>query len=177
MIPGGCIGSGRQGAAYPLKFQKTKRVLTPRNKGICGNRNQRNVGKEGVNTMTEKTKTLGIRINSEDKDRLAQYITRKSLESILRQIDEGEIEITEKGVKMLKNTSVNTIEQSVNTTIERISENKETENPVIEGVNTDCENCPYMNDLNMGAFDEVCEFKGIDRQKALDKCVQMLWRG
>lgn len=127
--------------------------------------------------MTEKTKTLGIRINSEDKDRLAQYITRKSLESILRQIDEGEIEITEKGVKMLKNTSVNTTEQSVNTTIERISENQISETFENVGVNTDCDNCPYMNDLNMSGFDEVCEVKNIDRQKALDKCVQMLWRG
>lgn len=126
--------------------------------------------------MTEKTKTLGIRINSEDKDRLAQYITRKSLESILRQIDEGEIEITDRGVKMLKNASVNTIEQSVNTTIERTSENQFSKTFENSGVNTDCNNCPYMSDLNMSGFDEVCEFKNIDRQKALDRCVQMLWR-
>ena len=127
--------------------------------------------------MTEKTKTLGIRINSGDKDRLAKYITRKSLESILRQIDRGEIEITENGVKIPQKSSVNTTEQSVNTTIERILEKEKSETPINASVNTDCENCPYMNDLNMSGFDEVCDFKHIDRQKALDKCVQMLWNG
>lgn len=40
----------------------------------------------------------------------------------------------------------------------------------------DCEGCPYINDLDMSKFDEVCEFRGIERQQALDKCVQMLWR-
>ena len=41
----------------------------------------------------------------------------------------------------------------------------------------DCDGCPYMeNALDMSKFDEVCEFKGLDRQKALDRCVQMLWR-
>lgn len=128
--------------------------------------------------MTEKTKTLGIRINSEDKDRLAQYITRKSLESILRQIDEGEIEITEKGVKMLKNTSVNTIEQSVNTTIEPISENEDLENAEISGVNT-CEGCPYIEaaeELNTSGYLEACHTQGVDAQKALDKYTQSIWR-
>jgi len=127
--------------------------------------------------MTDKTKSFSIRVNTRDKEVLSKYLTRKSVESLLRQIEDGEIEITDEGVKIIGNNSVNTTSKSVNTTIERISENKESENPVIEGVNTDCENCPYMSDLNMNGFDEVCEFKGIDRQKALDKCVQMLWRG
>lgn len=121
-----------------------------------------------------ETKILGIRLKSEDKERLSRYLTRESAESLLRQIDSGEVELTPEGVVI---KGVNTTSEGVNSTIERISGYKEAENPVIEGVNTDCENCPYMNDLNMSAFDEVCEFKGIDRQKALDKCVQMLWRG
>lgn len=41
---------------------------------------------------------------------------------------------------------------------------------------SDCEGCPYIDDLDLSKFNEVCEFKGIDRQKAIDKCVQMLWR-
>ena len=41
----------------------------------------------------------------------------------------------------------------------------------------DCDGCPYMeNTLDTSKFDEVCEFKGLDRQKALDRCVQMMWR-
>ena len=41
---------------------------------------------------------------------------------------------------------------------------------------SDCDGCPYLDDLDMGKFNEVCEFKNIDRQKALDRCVSMLWR-
>lgn len=41
---------------------------------------------------------------------------------------------------------------------------------------SDCDGCPYVDDLDMGKFNEVCEFKNIDRQKALDRCVSMLWR-
>lgn len=103
--------------------------------------------------MTEKTTILGIRLNVEDKKELSKYITRESLEHILGQIKRGEISITSKGVVTER---VNRISEVVNT--------------------LDCDNCPYVNDLNMEAFDEVCEFKGIDRQKALDRCVQMLWR-
>ena len=40
----------------------------------------------------------------------------------------------------------------------------------------DCDGCPYVDDLDMGKFNEVCEFKDLDRQKALDRCVSMLWR-
>ena len=49
---------------------------------------------------------------------------------------------------------------------------------VLKGIPlNECDGCPYMeNALDMSKFDEVCEFKGLDRQKALDKCVQMLWR-
>lgn len=32
------------------------------------------------------------------------------------------------------------------------------------------------NGLNMDGFYEVCHEKNIEPQKALDKCVQMLWR-
>ena len=108
--------------------------------------------------MTEMTKVLSIRLNSEDKDYISKYLNRESAEAIIRQIKKGEIEITQKGVV---NKGVYTESQSVNTS-----------------VNTpDCENCEFaFNALDMTGFDEVCEFKGIDRQKALDKCVQMLWR-
>ena len=101
--------------------------------------------------MTENTKVLGIRLEIGKKEKLSKYLNRESAESLLRQIERGEITLTSKGVVI---TDVNTVSESVNT----------------------CEDCPYMNDLNMSAFDEVCEYKGIDRQKALDKCVQMLWR-
>ena len=101
--------------------------------------------------MTENTKTLSIRLSNEDKDALAKYLNRESAEALLRQIKRGEIDLTLKGVVT---KGVNTKTESVNT----------------------CEECPYANDLNMSAFDEVCECRGLDRQKALDKCVQMLWR-
>jgi len=34
----------------------------------------------------------------------------------------------------------------------------------------------FEPDINMDRFYEVCHEKNIDPQKALDKCVQMLWR-
>ena len=73
--------------------------------------------------MTEKTVILGIRLNKGDKEKLSKYITRESLESILRQIERGEIEIRSKGVVI---PSVNTISKSVNT--------------------SDCDNCPYIGE-------------------------------
>lgn len=103
--------------------------------------------------MTENTKVLGIRLNTEDKAVLSKYLNRESAEAILRQIKRGEITITPKGVVIER---VNSISESVNT--------------------SNCEDCPYVTDLEMHNFDEVCEYKGLDRQKALDKCVQMLWR-
>ena len=40
-----------------------------------------------------------------------------------------------------------------------------------------CKGCEYMeNSLDMSKFNEVCEFKDLDKQKALDRCAQMLWR-
>lgn len=104
-----------------------------------------------VNTMTENTKTLSIRLEIKDKEELGKYLNRESAEAILKQIRKKEIVLTKKGVEFI---GVDTISESVNT----------------------CEDCPYMNDLNMRGFEEVCDYKGIDRQKALDKCVQMLWR-
>ena len=103
--------------------------------------------------MTENTKTLSIRLSNEDKAELQKYLNRESAEAILRQIKRGEITLTRKGVVIER---VNTISESVNT--------------------PNCDECPYMNDLDLSKFDEVCEYKGIDKQKALDKCVQMLWR-
>lgn len=103
--------------------------------------------------MTENTKTLSIRLSNEDKAELQKYLNRESAEAILRQIKRGEITLTRKGVVIER---VNTISESVNT--------------------PNCDECPYMNDLDLSKFDEACEYKGIDKQKALDKCVQMLWR-
>lgn len=103
--------------------------------------------------MTENTKTLSIRLSNEDKAELQKYLNRESAEAILRQIKRGEITLTRKGVVIER---VNTMSESVNT--------------------PNCDECPYMNDLDLSKFDEVCEYKGIDKQKALDKCVQMLWR-
>ena len=110
--------------------------------------------------MTEITKVLSIRLNSEDKEYISKYLNRESAEALLRQIKKGEIELTSKGAVF---KGVNTKSESVNT-------NSKSVNTV------DCENCEFaFNALDMSGFDEVCDFKGIDRQKALDKCVQMLW--
>lgn len=103
--------------------------------------------------MTDQTKVLSIRLENKDKEELSKYLNRESAEGMLRQIKRGEITLSRKGVEF---KGVNTKSESVNT--------------------NDCENCPYINDLNMEKFDEVCEYKGLDRQKALDKCAQMLWR-
>lgn len=164
--------------------------------------------------MTEKTKSFSIRLNTRDKEELTKHITRKSLESILRQIEDGEIEITDKGVKILENKGVNTASEGVNTTIEPTSENQISETFENSGVNTDkglyikvyadsepqekaeklyqiCEEdelievckeiaayCDVeITNLKLGGFEEVCDFRHIDQQKALDKCVQMLWQG
>lgn len=62
--------------------------------------------------MTEKTTVLGVRLNVEDKRELSKYITRESLEHILRQIKRGEISITPKGVVIER---VNKISEPVNT--------------------------------------------------------------
>ena len=62
--------------------------------------------------MTETTKTLSIRLNVEDKEKLQKYLTRENVEAILRQIKKGEITITRKGVEII---GVNTKSESVNT--------------------------------------------------------------
>lgn len=160
--------------------------------------------------MTDKTKPLSIRLNADDREKLAKIITRRSLESILRQIDSGEVEITENGI----NIGVNTSQEGVNTTSERTSENRFSETLENSGVNTNerlyikvyadsepqekaeklyqiCEEdelievCKELaaycdveiSNLKLSGFEEVCDFKHIDQQKALDKCVQMLWKG
>ena len=128
--------------------------------------------------MTENSKTLSIRLSNEDQAYLSKYLNRRSAESIVRQIKRGEIELTPKGVVI---KGVNTASQGVNTTIAGVSDKNsaiDSVNTISESVNTpDCENCEFcFNALDMSGFDDVCEAKGIDRQKALDKCVQMLWR-
>ena len=62
--------------------------------------------------MTETTKTLSIRLNVEDKEKLQKYLTRENVEAILRQIKKGEITISRKGVEII---GVNTKSESVNT--------------------------------------------------------------
>ena len=69
--------------------------------------------------MTERTKVLGIRLSSEDKDFISKYLNRESVEHIIWQIKHGEIEITPKGVVIKRvnkiSENVNTFEKSVNT--------------------------------------------------------------
>ena len=109
--------------------------------------------------MTEATKIWSIRLESKDREEAKKYLSRESIESILRQIRRGEIAVSRKGVE-----------------IKRVYTESENVYTPEESVYTDCDNCPYINDLDMSKFEEVCDYKGIDRQKALDKCVQMLWR-
>lgn len=125
--------------------------------------------------MTEATKVLSIRLESKEKEELAKYLNRDSAEGILKQIRSGEIKLSRKGVEFMR---VNTEAVGVDTTSERLSENAVLVTGVNSGVNTDCDRCPYLEEfnLNMNGFNEVCEYKGLDKQKALDKCVQMLWR-
>lgn len=127
--------------------------------------------------MTDQTKVLSIRLETRDKEELGKYLNRESAEGMLRQIKRREIALTRKGVEF---KGVDTKSKSVDTAVERVSKRNaaiDSVNTTSESVNTnDCENCPYINDLNMEKFDEVCEYKGLDRQKALDKCAQMLWR-
>ena len=110
--------------------------------------------------MTDKTASFSVRVPLAVKEIMSRELTRQCFEGLAGQIERGEIELSSEGVVI---PSVNTNIESVNTS------------PV--GVNTsDCDNCPYMDELDLSKFNEVCEFKGIDRQKAIDKCVQMLWR-
>lgn len=45
----------------------------------------------------------------------------------------------------------------------------------VEVLGTSCDGCPYLG-VNLDKLYEVCEMKNLDPQKALDRCVQMLWR-
>lgn len=101
--------------------------------------------------MTDKTGIYSARVPKEVIEILGGVDKRKVLETLAEWVVEGDIAI--KDGQLVINASVDT-----------------------EPIN-DCDGCPYMkNTLDMSKFDEVCEFKGLDRQKALDKCVQMLWR-
>ena len=107
--------------------------------------------------MTEKTGIYSARVPREVIEELGGIDKRKAIETLTRWLREGDI--SEKGGQIVINGGVDTEPKSVDTSV------------------NDCDGCPYMeNDLDMSKFDEVCEFKGLDRQKALDKCVQMLWR-
>lgn len=124
--------------------------------------------------MTNRTNTLTIRLNTDDRDKLAKYITRKSLESILRQIENGEVEITENGI----NIGVYTSTEGVNTTLEPISGDEVSESIENSGVNT-CDGCPYFEaseELDTSNYLEACHTQGVDAQKALDKYTQSMWR-
>lgn len=109
--------------------------------------------------MTEKTKTVSVRLKIKDYERLRKHLTREKLERLLEQLDKGGlVTVPKKDMGILEILDFMRV------------------NTKSESVNTDCDECPYKNDLNMNGFDEVCDTKGLDRQKALDKCVQMLWR-
>lgn len=49
--------------------------------------------------MTEKTSTFGLRLPKEIKAKLTGKMTRECLEGIARQLDAGEIELNENGIK------------------------------------------------------------------------------
>lgn len=113
--------------------------------------------------MTEKTVIYSARVPKEVTEVLGDIEKRKVLEGVARLISEGYVSIKDGEIAA---NSVDTFPASVDTNIS-------------ESVNTEdyCKGCEYMeNALDMSKFNEVCEFKGLDRQKALDKCVQMLWR-
>lgn len=62
--------------------------------------------------MTDRTKVLGIRLESGDKELAGQYFTRECVEAMLRQIKRGEIALSSKGVVIER---VNKISENVNT--------------------------------------------------------------
>lgn len=113
--------------------------------------------------MTEKTAVMTVRVPIEVKEVLEGIDRRKMLETLTKWLIEGDVE--KKDGQLAINRSVYTKEESVYT---------ETKSVYTEDY---CNGCPYIeNALDMSKFDEVCEYKGYERQKALDKCVQMLWR-
>lgn len=113
--------------------------------------------------MTEKTVIYSARVPKEIVDVLGEIEKRKVLEGVARLISEGYVGIKDGEIVV---NSVDTFPMSVDTNI-------------TESVDTFdyCKGCEYMeNALDMSKFNEVCEFKDLDKQKALDRCAQMLWR-
>ena len=105
--------------------------------------------------LTDKSKVLTVRVPNEVAEQLEGVNKREILESLVKLRADGRIEV--------ENNQI-VVPEGVYTENESVYTN-------------DCDGCPYMeNALDMSKFDEVCEFKGLDRQKALDRCVQMLWR-
>ena len=107
--------------------------------------------------MTDKTGIYSARVPKEVIDVLGGVGKRKVLETLAEWVVKGDI--AKKDGQLVISRSVDTQRESVDT----------------EPINY-CEGCPYIeNALDTSKFDEVCEFKGLDRQKAIDKCAQMLW--
>lgn len=105
--------------------------------------------------MTEKTAVMTVRVPREVIERLEGIDRRKMLETLVKWLNEGKL-VREEDQIVIRG-SVYTEDKSVYT--------------------NDCDGCPYVeNALDMSKFDEVCEYKGLDRQKAIDRCAQMLWR-
>ena len=112
--------------------------------------------------MTEKTAVMTVRVPREVIDTLEGIDRRKMLETLVKWLNEGKL-VREEDQIVIRG-SVYTEDKSVYTQDESVYTN-------------DCDGCPYIeNALDMSKFNEVCEYKGLDRQKAIDRCVQMLWR-
>lgn len=113
--------------------------------------------------MTDKTAVYSARVPKEIIEVLGGMDKRKVLENIVKMLRSGELERDGDGFKVAK--SVDTQSECVYT------------EPKSVYTEDYCKGCEYMeNALDMSKFNEVCEFKGLDRQKALDRCAQMLWR-
>ena len=109
--------------------------------------------------MTDKTVVYTARVPKKVMEIIGDIEKRKVLEGVARLISEGFVGV--KDGEIVANTS----EPSVDTF------------PVSVDTEDYCKGCEYMeNALDMSKFNEVCEYKGLDRQKALDRCAQMLWR-
>ena len=112
--------------------------------------------------MTEKTAVMTVRVPREVIDTLEGIDRRKMLEKLVKWLNE--VKLVREEDQIVIRGSVYTEDKSVYTQDESVYTN-------------DCDGCPYIeNALDMSKFNEVCEYKGLDRQKAIDRCVQMLWR-
>lgn len=155
--PRGITGIVASGGVTPSSSENTKRVYTRINKGANGILRKRK-GK-GVDTMTEKTGIYSARVPKEVLGILGGIEKRKAIEGLARVVSEGFLGI-EDG-EIVVNASI----PSVDTKTENVD------------TSDYCEGCPYIeNALDTSKFDEACEFKGLDRQQALNRCAQMLWR-